>query len=54
MRYPWIKEAKELPDTVNTAIARMKSTEKRLFKLGAEYTNAYQYQIEEMIRQKCV
>ena len=47
--YPWIKDPNDLPNNVAVAIAQMKSTEKRLNRLGPVYTNLYNDQICDMI-----
>lgn len=49
VEYPWIKDPRLLPNNISVAIARMKSTEKRLVKLGPNYSKSYQDQIEDMI-----
>ena len=49
VEYPWIKDPKFLPNNISVAFARMKSTEKRLVKLGPNYSKSYQDQIEDMV-----
>lgn len=46
--YPWIRDPKELPNNLPLAHARLKSTEKRLQRLGDEYAKNYQKQMEDM------
>lgn len=48
-KYPWIKNPMDLPNNYAVAVYRMKATEKRLSKLGHEYCELYQGQIDEMI-----
>ena len=52
VKYPWIREPKDLPNNVSVAIARMKSTEKRLGTLGTEYSKVYNDQIQDMVERK--
>ena len=47
--YPWIKDPFKLPNNVKTALARLKSTEKRLHRFGDEYSKEHQRAIEDMI-----
>ena len=47
--YPWVKDPKDLPNNVSAAVARMKSTEKRLSKLGPQYSALYDDQIKDMV-----
>ncbi|XP_068235508.1 uncharacterized protein [Palaemon carinicauda] len=49
VNYPWIRDPNELPNNVAVAIARMKSTEKRLTKIGYKYTQLYKNQINDML-----
>ena len=46
--YPWIKDPNNLPNNVTTAMAKLRSTENRLFKLGYEHQTAYQQQMKDM------
>ncbi|KAK4304812.1 hypothetical protein Pmani_023247 [Petrolisthes manimaculis] len=47
--YPWIKDPHTLSNNVTVAIAKMKATERRLVKLGSQYANVYQSQLEDMV-----
>lgn len=47
--YPWIKDHGNLPKNVYAAVARMKSVERRLKRLGHEYTKMYNEQIRDMV-----
>ncbi|XP_068247848.1 uncharacterized protein [Palaemon carinicauda] len=49
VKYPWIRDPNELPNNVAVAIARMRSTEKRLTKIGYKYTQLYNDQIKDML-----
>lgn len=46
--YPWIKDPYKLPNNVKAAMARLLSTEKRLHRLGKEYSRVYHEEIEDM------
>ena len=46
--YPWIDDPRKLRNNVKLAIARMKSLEIRLEKLGPEYMQKYQNEIDNM------
>ncbi|XP_063446979.1 uncharacterized protein LOC134726470 [Mytilus trossulus] len=48
--YPWKRSPSELPNNVNSAKAKLLSTEKRLHKMGKEYSESYQNQIEDMVK----
>ncbi|VDI29025.1 Hypothetical predicted protein [Mytilus galloprovincialis] len=48
--YPWKRSPSELPNNVNSAKAKLLSTEKRLHKMGQEYSESYQNQIEDMVK----
>ena len=48
--YPWIKNPNTLKSNITTATARLKSTERRLKKLGTEYIGMYQNELEEMLK----
>lgn len=47
--YPWIKDPNKLPNNYSVAYARLLSTERRLSRLGNDYTNQYSEQIQDMI-----
>lgn len=49
VKYPWVKDPKDLPNNFAGAVPRMKATEKRLNKLGPGYCRVYQDQIKDMI-----
>ncbi|XP_068203689.1 uncharacterized protein [Palaemon carinicauda] len=49
VKYPWIRDPNELPNNVVVAIARMRSTEKRLTNIGYKYTQLYNDQIKDML-----
>ncbi|XP_068229330.1 uncharacterized protein [Palaemon carinicauda] len=49
VKYPWSRDPNELPNNVAVAIARMRSTEKRLTKIGYKYTQLYNDQIKDML-----
>ncbi|XP_045110007.1 uncharacterized protein LOC123503946 [Portunus trituberculatus] len=49
VKYPWIREPEDLPNNVSVAVARLKSTEKRLSKLGTHYCGLYNDQIQDMV-----
>ena len=46
--YPWIKDPYDLPDNKCAALAKLKSTEKRLLK-DKNCAQIYQQQIDDMI-----
>ena len=48
--YPWLKDPQELKNNVRAAVARMKSLEIRLKRLGSDYTQKYQNEINDMKR----
>lgn len=48
-KFPWVKDPRLLPNNVSAAVARLNGTEKRLMKLGAEYSKAYNDQILDML-----
>ena len=48
-RYPWIKDPGDLKNNVKVANARLITTENRLKKLGIEYANKYQNEMEDMV-----
>ena len=48
--FPWIKDPKQLPNNYTAALARLKSTERRLRKMGNEYENKYNEQIQDMMK----
>ena len=47
--YPWIKDPNKLPNNVSLANGRLKSTERRLMKLGSDYSHRYNDQILDMV-----
>ena len=47
--YPWIKDPNKLPNNVSLAYGRLKSTERRLIKLGSDYSQKYNDQILDMV-----
>ena len=47
--YPWIREPNELPNNFSLAFSCLKSTERRLSKLGLEYSIKYNDQIQDML-----
>ena len=47
--YPWIRNPKELPNNIGAAKARLESTERRLWRNGAEYGRLYDNQIKDMV-----
>lgn len=46
--YPWLNDPRNLKNNIKLAIARMKSLEVRRRKLGTEYTQKYQNEIDNM------
>lgn len=48
--YPWIKDPNNLKNNFKVANARLRTTENRLKKLGTEYANRYQSEIEDMVK----
>lgn len=48
--YPWVKDPLNLPNNVSSAIARLNASEKKLLKLGKNYCEAYQAQIDDMVK----
>lgn len=49
INYPWIDNPDRLPNNFGVSVMRLKGTEKRLKKLGDEYTKAYCDQVHDMI-----
>ena len=49
VHYPWVRDPKELPNNIKAAEARLRSTERRLLKIGARHAQAYDEQVEDMI-----
>ena len=47
--YPWIKEARLLPNNVCFAIRKMKITENRLRQMGHKHAQLYQEQFNDMV-----
>ena len=47
--YPWIKDPNDLPNNYDGALARMKSTERRLQKLGSDDVQLYNEQMSNML-----
>ena len=47
--YPWIRDPNELPNNFSLAFSCLKSTERRLSKLGLEYSIDYNNQIQDML-----
>ncbi|XP_068203603.1 uncharacterized protein [Palaemon carinicauda] len=47
--YPWIGDPNKLPNNVSLAYGRLKSTERRLMKLGSDYSKKYNDQILDMV-----
>ena len=52
IKYPWIKSPTNLPNNYVAAYARLKSTERRLSKLGTEYAKKYSEQVYDMVERK--
>ncbi|CAC5386338.1 unnamed protein product [Mytilus coruscus] len=50
VNYPWIKYPNNLPNNVNSAVSRLRSTEKRLLRNSLEYASAYDEQIMDMVK----
>ncbi|XP_064082955.1 uncharacterized protein LOC135198965 [Macrobrachium nipponense] len=50
--YPWIKDPNKLPNNVSLAYGRLKSTERRLIKLGSDYSKKYNDQILDMVHRE--
>ena len=48
--YPWIKDPSDLPNNIAAAEAKLKSTERRLMKMGTEHAEAYNEQMQDMVR----
>lgn len=48
--YPWVKDPSNLPNNVSSAIARLNASEKKLLKLGKNFCEAYQAQIDDMVK----
>ena len=48
VEYPWIKDPNNLPNNINAALAKLRSTENRLRKLSVEHQKAYQQQMKDM------
>lgn len=46
--YPWIRDPFKFPDNAKAAMARLRSTERRLHRLGEEYVRSYHQEIENM------
>ena len=49
VHYPWIRDPNELPNNVTAAEARLRTTERRLLKMGTDYAKAYDDQIRDML-----
>ena len=49
IQYPWIKDPHELPNNFPAAFSQLKTTEKRLKKLGESHSQAYDLQVNDMI-----
>ncbi|XP_063591692.1 uncharacterized protein LOC134768817 [Penaeus indicus] len=49
-KFPWVKDPNLLQNNISVAVAKLRSTEKRLLKLGPEYAKAYNNQIRDMIK----
>lgn len=47
--YPWVKSPENLPNNISVSLARLRSTEKRLAKRGAEYAKEDNDQIQDMV-----
>ena len=47
--FPWIKDPNALPNNYGAALARLKSMERRLMKLGKEYADQYNEQIKDLV-----
>ncbi|XP_062600980.1 uncharacterized protein LOC134262619 [Saccostrea cucullata] len=52
INYPWKRNPSELPNNIQAAIGRLRSTEQRLKKTGDEHTQEYQKQIDDMVQRK--
>ncbi len=50
--YPWIRDPYKLPNNINTAMTRLRSTERRLHRLGEEYARIYHQEIEDMQKRR--
>ena len=48
--YPWIRDPYELRNNVIAAEARLRSTERRLMKMGVKHAEAYDEQMQDMIK----
>ena len=48
--YPWIRDPKELPNNVIAAEARLRSTERRLKRMGVKHIEAYKDQMQDMVQ----
>ena len=47
--YPWIKDPHLLPNNFMVALLKLQGTEKRLKKLGVNYSESYSNQIDDMV-----
>ena len=52
INYPWIDNPDKLPNNFGISMMRLKGTERRLRKLGHEYSRAYNNQMHDMIKRK--
>ena len=50
--YPWTRDPSDLPNNVNSATGRLRSTEQRLRKNGRQYALEYQKQMDDMVERK--
>ena len=48
-RYPWIRDPYNLPNNFSSALAKLKSTERRLRTMGTDYVKNYSNQFTDMI-----
>ena len=52
VKYPWIRDPRELPNNVHAVLGRMKSLERRLKTVGNEYLMLYNNQVSDMVKRK--
>ncbi|XP_043233388.1 uncharacterized protein LOC122387340 [Amphibalanus amphitrite] len=50
VHYPWIRDPMKLPNNVKAAEANLRATERRLIKIGAPHAEAYNDQMQDMLR----
>ena len=49
IKFPWLKNPNNLPNHFYAALGRMKSTERRLIRMGLDYAQTYNVQTKDMV-----